>query len=77
MTTVQIRKKVKDYIDQADDRLLNMVYKMMQEYSESGYDLDEKTYSLLEKRRKDHLAGKGKSYTIKEVRKIVTAKKKK
>jgi len=43
MSTPELRKKIKNYIEQADERFLKMVYALSEEYEKEqvvGYDAD-------------------------------------
>jgi len=71
MTTIKIRQKVYDYISNADERILKVVYAMLKEYEDTPGEksvLTEKQYELIEKRWKNHKNGKSKSYTIEQVK---------
>jgi hypothetical protein len=71
MTTLKIRQKVFDYINNADERILKAVYAMLKEYEDTPGGksaLSEKQYEIIEKRWKNHKSGKSKSYTIEEVK---------
>ena len=77
MTKVQIKNKVQDYLDNADERILKMVYALLKEYKDTS-----KTDSLLtatqqaeiEKRWEHYKNGKSKSYTIAEVKQHVKSR---
>jgi len=74
MTTVKIRQKVFDYINNADERILKAVYAMLKEYEEAPDErsvLTDEQYKEMERRLRNHKNGKSKSYSVKEVRQYV------
>lgn len=55
MKATQIREELHQAIDQADDRLLNLIYAMVQaDLSEDNYALPETHKDILEQRLSDH-----------------------
>ena len=60
MTTLQKRKQVSDFLNKkADDRFINMVYAMMQEYSHRLVPMsEEEFYERNKKSQKDIKAGR-------------------
>lgn len=57
MSGAQIREKLHQYIDQADDRLINLMYAMVQaDRSEVDYEISDEHKSILDKRLASHLA---------------------
>lgn len=80
MTTVKIREKVHSIIDNADERILKVVYAMLKEYEKaetttSPLTVDQK--KEIDRRWENHESGKSKSYTIDEVNKYVKTRLKK
>ena len=75
MTTTAIRIKVHKYIDEADSRVLEVVYQLLEVYrqSNSGLMTDEQQKEIL-KRSALYKAGKIKGYSIAEARKRVKQK---
>lgn len=67
MTTVQLRKKVHEIVDTADERLLKMVYAMMNEYEYHDLELTVEEQAELYKRSKELKSGKVKGLTMKEL----------
>lgn len=67
MTTVQLRKKVHEIVDTADERLLKMVYAMMNEYEYYDLELTVEEQAELYKRSKELKSGKVKGLTMKEL----------
>lgn len=77
MTTVQLRKKVHEIVDTADERLLKMVYAMMNEYSAIDEDWLLKEEEIAYERVKAIKSGKTKAIPVEEaVRKVKTSLKK-
>lgn len=75
MTVLQKRKQVQDFVAKnADDRFINMVFALMQEYSNSLKPMSEKEfYARNNKSRRDIKAGRIKSHE--EVKKYFLSKK--
>ena len=38
MGSIELKKEIRHYIDQADDRILKAVYAMLKEYTNNGED---------------------------------------
>ena len=66
MGTAQIREELHEFIDQADERILSLVYGMMKADHENI--LTEEEQKDLDKRITKHKNGESKSYTWSEVR---------
>ena len=68
MTTVQIRHKLHQYIDVAQDKKLKAIYSLIQEEVDeiNGYWKDVDFIEDLKKVEALHIAGKTKSYSIEE-----------
>ncbi|MBI2269394.1 MAG: addiction module protein [Bacteroidetes bacterium] len=80
MTAVKIREKVHSIIDNADERILKVVYAMLKEYEKVEAEpslLTEEQKDEVDRRWENHKSGKSKSYTIDEVNKHVKARLKK
>ncbi len=75
MTTTAIRTKVHKYIDEADVKVLEVVYQLLEVYRQSNSSLltDEQKKEVL-KRSALYKAGKIKGYSIAEARKRVKQK---
>lgn len=67
MTTVQLRKKVHEIVDHADERLLKMVYAMMQEYELHEHELTVEEKAEIYRRSKDLKSGKVKGLMLEEL----------
>jgi putative addiction module component (TIGR02574 family) len=70
MTTMDLRKIVKQYVNDADMRLLKMIKALMESYQNDEHDftLTEEQYKLIDERRKAHLKGNSKSLTWEQVK---------
>ncbi len=75
MTTTVIRTKIHKYIDEADIKVLEVVYKLLEVYRENNSSLlnEEQQNEVLE-RSASYKAGKIKSYSLTEARKRVKKK---
>ena len=74
MTTIKIREKVNEYLNQADERMLKVVYAMLKEYEnipDQKSALSDEQYKEMEKRLKNYKSGKSKGYTVEQVRQHV------
>ncbi|HTL82420.1 MAG TPA: hypothetical protein VL651_11990 [Bacteroidia bacterium] len=76
MSTDEMRKEIRQYLETAEERLLKAVHAMLKEYSDSEnkYELSEADIQLLEERRAEYKKGKGKTYSPKEIRKMIHSK---
>jgi hypothetical protein len=77
MTAVALRKKAHQYIDDIDDKALEVIYKMLKSYKEeegreSLLTLEQK--AELDKTLAEHKAGKLKYYTLESAKRIVSKK---
>ena len=80
MTSIALRKKTHEYIEMADEKILKAVYTILESHihsTEADFPYTPEQVKELNKRRKDHLEGKSKSYTAQDVKKAVLAKLKK
>lgn len=75
MTTTAIRSKVHKYIDEADAKVLEVVYQLLEVYRQNNSSLltDEQQKEVL-KRSALYKAGKIKGYSLAEARKLVKQK---
>ncbi|MEO5644713.1 MAG: hypothetical protein ABIQ40_04010 [Bacteroidia bacterium] len=58
MTALQIKKKVHDLVEHADDPLLKMVYALMTEYQSSDFEFTAEEKKEIYKKSKDIKSGK-------------------
>lgn len=75
MTTTAIRSKVHKYIDEAEPKVLEVVYQLLEIYRQNNSSLltEEQQKDVL-KRSASYKAGKTKAYTIREARKLIKQK---
>jgi len=75
MTTTAIRSKVHKYIDEADSKVLEVVYQLLEVYRQNNSSLlsKEQQKEVL-KRSASYKAGKTKGYSLAEARKLVKQK---
>ena len=75
MTTTAIRSKVHKYIDEADLKVLEVVYQLLEVYRQNNSSLltNEQQKEVL-KRSTLYKAGKIKGYSLAEARKLVKQK---
>ena len=75
MTVTAIRTKVHKYIDEADNNVLEVVYKLLEVYRQGNTSLlsNEQQKEVL-KRSAQYKAGKMKGYSLAEVRKRIKQK---
>lgn len=78
MTVAEKRKILVSFLKKgADEKLVNMIYAVAEEYqknTEVVYELTPAQIKKLDKDRKAYLAGKGKTYTMEEVDKLIKRK---
>jgi phosphoribosylanthranilate isomerase len=71
MTTIDLRKTVKEYIDTADIRLLKMIKALAESYEsdeQETFTLSEEQYQIIDMRRKAHLKNESQSFTWEQVK---------
>ena len=69
-----IREKINECLNNADERMLKIVYAMLKEYEDTPAQksvLSDEQYQEMEKRLKNYKNGKSKGYTIEQVRQHV------
>ena len=77
MTTTAIRKKVHQYIDEAEENVLEVVYKVLKLSSHNETILTNAQKQELDKTLVEHKAGKLKYYSVKQAQNMVYGKSKK
>ena len=80
MVTSVLKKKIHEYIDVTDEKILKAVYTILEAHvksSELDIEFSSEHIKELNKRRKAHLEGKSKSYTFEEIKKQIVSKSKK
>lgn len=78
MTTTALKKKIHQYIDASDDKILKIVHTILEEHSKLKTkiltDLNAKTLEDLDRRWNDYKKGKTKIYTVQEVKQEISNK---
>ena len=64
--TGSLRDKLHQYIDVADEQKLQAIYVLLEGEIEMGHSYSKEEIDLFYERRKRHLAGEGKSYSVEE-----------
>lgn len=69
-STIDIRKKIHEFIDRADERVLCIFNEIIttEEADEIDHNIPKSFYEELDKRRERHINGESKSYTWEEVK---------
>lgn len=68
-TIVDIRKRIHEFIDQADEKMLRVFNELISaKTSDEESDIPKSFYEELDKRRERHLKGESKSYTWEEIK---------
>ncbi|SIT26820.1 hypothetical protein [Chryseobacterium gambrini] len=67
-STVDIRKRIHDFIDIADERILRIFKGIIDaEEEENNYSVPDSHYDVINERREKYIKGESKSYTWEEV----------
>ena len=77
MTVAAIRKKLKTYVDEVDDKKAKALYALLEDDIEgtSSFVLTKEQIAILDKEHELHLSGKTKSYSWEEAKEIIRGKK--
>jgi len=76
MTTASLRKKLKSFIETANDKKIKGLYLLVEEEIEkSSYLLSEEQMALVEEERVLHIKGLSKSYFWPSAKKAIRSKK--
>ncbi|WKK80436.2 addiction module protein [Marivirga arenosa] len=68
MSTITLRKELQEYLNNADERFIQLVYGMMQADKSNDFLLSESERKKLDKRIARHKKGESKSYSWEEVK---------
>lgn len=70
MATIDLRNAVKEYVNNADVRLLKLMKALAESYQDDEQELtlSEEQYQMIDKRREAHLKGESKSFTWEQVK---------
>lgn len=80
MTTAILKKRLQTYLEVGDAKIIKAMYTLLEaqlEAAETQTEFSEEQIKELTKRRKAHLAGKSKTYTLAEMRNKILAKNRK
>ena len=75
MTITTIRKKLIDYLADADADKVKAIYTLLEKEIGEQYVLTDEQFDILERERALHLTGLSKSYSREEARLLITGKK--
>jgi|CryBogDrversion2_2_1035213.scaffolds.fasta_scaffold384199_1 putative addiction module component (TIGR02574 family) len=73
MSTIEIKEKILDYIEYADDNVLEAIYTLLRANMDE-HSLSDEQMAEVERRRADHLSGKSKTYSWEEAKKMIGKK---
>jgi Putative addiction module component len=73
MSTLELKEKIHDYIELADDKVLEAIYTLL-EANVNQYTLTDKQISIVEERLEQYHAGTSKTYDWEEVKKMIGKK---
>ena len=79
MQQESLRRKMHEYVEKGDEKLLKLLYAVAKEYSEDDdfeYEFSEEEIKHFEERRLRRLQGGSKAYTWQEAKEIITGKQK-
>ncbi len=65
MTNIQLRQKLHQFIDKAEDRKLKAIYTIIENDIEQSSLLTDEQKAELDKRLEEYIQGKGKNYSLK------------
>ncbi|WP_336734076.1 addiction module family protein [Chryseobacterium sp. VD8] len=67
-STVDIRKRIHEFIDSADERILRIFKGIIDaEEEEDNYSVPDSHYDVINERREKYIKGESKSYTWEEI----------
>ncbi|MEO9003655.1 MAG: hypothetical protein ABI288_02910 [Ginsengibacter sp.] len=66
METIQKRQKLHEYIDIADDEKVNALFLILESDNDNSHQYSAEDITMFYERRKRHLKGEGKSYSVEE-----------
>lgn len=74
MTITTIRKRLIDYLTEADADKVKAVYTLLEAEIGSQFTLSDEQFEILERERELHINGISKSYTRQEAKALITGK---
>jgi len=78
MTTLGLRKKLHDYIADADDKKIEGMYLLLEDEiaKKDDFQFTQQHIELLDEEKRKHLSGASKSYSWEDAREIIKGNKK-
>lgn len=78
MTTTTIRKKLVNFVADADDKKVKGMYMLFEEEieKEDAFKLTDEHIKILDEEKDKHISGKSKSYDWEDAKQIIRGKKK-
>ena len=73
MSTPEIKERILDYIDHADDKVLEAIYTLL-EANVNQYTLTDEQISIVEERMEGYKTGKSKTYEWEEAKTMIGKK---
>ena len=73
MSTLEIKGKILNYIDHADDKVLKAIYTLL-ESTIDDYSLTSQQMAEVERRREHYLSGKSKTHTWQKAKSLIGKK---
>jgi hypothetical protein len=77
MTVAALKKKIQTYLEVSDDKIIKAVYTLLEaqvQANETHFEFSEDQIKELNKRRKAHLSGRSRTYTLAEIKNKIHAK---
>jgi hypothetical protein len=79
MESKNIRKKLHDYVDNGDPKLLKLMYAMAREYNDEDdfeYEFTDEEIRIFEQRKAKRISGESKTFSWDEAKRIITGENK-
>ena len=73
MSTLEIKERIIDYIDQADDKVLEAIYTLL-EANVINYSLTDEQINMVEERVEEYKSGVSKTYNWEEAKNMIGKK---
>jgi hypothetical protein len=72
MGIAEVKEKLHDIIEHADEKKLQAIYTLLEDaITEKQYEYDEETVKMLEERKEEYLSGKVKGLSVEEAEELV------
>ncbi len=79
METSVVRRKLHEYVNKSDDKLIQLMYALTQEYNgdeDFEYEFSDEDIKLFNERRSNRLSSESKTYSWEEAKTIINRKEK-